>query len=53
MSQKYLIVKQAIYTVIGTSRKEREKVIRLLLRTNPTLGMSLIHHEYEGELVYH
>lgn len=47
MPEKDKIVKQAIDEVIGTSRKGREKVIRLVKRKYPSIGASRIRRVYE------
>lgn len=42
-------ISEAIRMVIGNSRKGREKVIRLVQKTNPKLGSSRIRRVYEKE----
>jgi len=47
MPEKDIIVKHAIDQVIGTSRKGREKVIRLVKKEFPLIGASRIRRVYE------
>jgi putative transposase len=47
MPEKDRYIKQAIDQVIGTSRKGRTKVIKLVQKTHPELGSSRIRRVYE------
>lgn len=47
MPEKDIFIKQAIEQVIGTSRKGRTKVIKLVQKTHPEIGSSRIRRVYE------
>ncbi len=47
MPEKDILIKQAIDKVIGTSRKGRAKVIKLVQKTHPEIGSSRIRRVYE------
>lgn len=47
MPEKDIFIKQAIDKVIGTSRKGRMKVIKLVQKTHPEIGSSRIRRVYE------
>ena len=47
MPEKDIFIKQAIDKVIGTSRKGRAKVIKLVQKTHPQIGSSRIRRVYE------
>ncbi len=47
MPEKDIIIKQAIDKVIGTSRKGRIKVIKLVQKLHPEIGSSRIRRVYE------
>jgi len=47
MPAKDAVLKQYIDLVIGSSRKGREKVIRLVQKTHPEIGASRIRRVYE------
>ncbi len=47
MPEKDIVIKTAIESVLGNSRKGRTKIIRLVQKKNPELGTSQIRRVYE------